>query len=158
MQSRLTLPPKNPGAPPPRLNPDLGAIGACTCGHYPWDDWERYALWRGLDAELAALARLLIREAFNHAWPGWLKSVCGWSDDGAALLDFALRSPEAARRQWEVLMRTDGLRGDYRPRGTEWVYGFLRADAQWLAGRLYKRALIAALLNPQRSTHNGAHS
>jgi hypothetical protein len=121
---------------PPKLNPDLDAVCACTFGHYPWDDWHRHALARGLDAELAGLGRLLIREAFNHGWEAWLQNLCGWSDDGQALLAFALRSPRQAQRQWDVLMRTDGLRGDYRARSTEWVYGFLRADAQRLLVQL----------------------
>ena len=122
--------------PPPNLNLHFD-VCACTFGHYPWDDWERYAMACGLDAELAGQARLLIREAFQHDWPGWLKPVCGWSDDGQALLAFALRSPRAARRQWAILFRTDGLRGDYRSsRSTEWVYGFLRADAQRLLNDL----------------------
>jgi len=126
--------------PPPRL--DLDAVLDCAYGHYPWDDWERYALTCGLDADLAGLARLLIREAFQHDWPDWLKPVCGWSDDGQSLLAFALRSPKAARRQWDILFRTDGLRGDYRSRSTEWVYGYLRVDA----------LRLLSTLNPQLST------
>jgi hypothetical protein len=122
---------------PPRLN--LDAVLDCAYGHYPWDDWHHYALACGLDDELAGLARLLIREAFQHDWPDWLKPACGWSDDGQALLNFALGSPRAARRQWDILFRTDGLRGDYRSRGTEWVYGFLRADAQRLLTALSQR-------------------
>lgn len=145
MQTNLTPSPQN-AAPPPKPKLDLDAVLDCTFLHYPWDDWERYALACGLDADLAGLARLLIREAFNHDWPDWLKPVCGWSDDlpaprlrqagGQALLAFALRSPKAARRQWDILFRTDGLRGDYRPRTTEWVYGYLRADALRLLTQL----------------------
>jgi hypothetical protein len=144
--SSLTPSPKTL-PPPPRL--DLDAVLDCTYGHYPWDDWERYALACGLDDELAGLARLLIREAFQHDWPDWLKPVCGWSDDlpaprlrqagGQALLNFALGSPRAARRQWDILFRTDGLRGDYRSRSTEWVCGYLRADAQRLLVALSQR-------------------
>jgi len=135
-------------APPqPKLNPDLDAIGACTYGHYPWDVWERYALSRGLDAELAGLARLLIREAFNHAWAFWLQNLCGWGDDGQALLTFGLRAPKAARRQWDILMRTDGLRGDYPKRSTDWTWGFLRADA--------RRLLVQ--LTTQKSNRHGSH-
>jgi hypothetical protein len=93
---KSSTPGLTPSAPnaalPPKLNPDLDAVCACTFDHYPWDDWHRHALARGLDDELAGLGRLLIREAFNHDWPGWLKIVCGWSDDGQALLAFALPS------------------------------------------------------------------
>jgi hypothetical protein len=116
---------------PPRLNLSFD-VCACTFGHYPWDEWHAYALAKGLEAELAGLGRLLIREAFNHGWEPWLKLVCGWNDDGAAVLALALRAPKAARRQWDILMRTDGLRGDYRPRSTKWTWGYLRADARRL--------------------------
>lgn len=138
---------------PPKLN--LGFdVCACTFGHYPWDDWHRYALTRGLDAELAGLGRLLVREAFNHDWQPWLKTVCGWNDDGQALLAFALRSPQAAHRQWDILMRTDGLRGDYRPRSTEWTWGYLRADAQRLAAKIYQQAIVAALFHEAKPIAN----
>jgi hypothetical protein len=136
---------------PPKLNLHFD-VCAGTFGNYPWDDWHRYAVARGLDAELAGQGRLLIREAFNHDWQPWLKSACGWNDDGAALLALALRSPKAARRQWDILMRTDGLRGDYRPRSTEWTWGYLRADAQRLAARLYQQAIVAALMDAVRQT------
>ena len=109
---------------------------ARTFGQYPWDDWERHALARGLDADLAGLGRLLVREAYNHGWESWLQSLCGWGDDDQALLAFALRAPKTARRQWEILMRTDGLRGDYPSRSTEWTWGFLRADARRLLHQL----------------------
>lgn len=151
MQSHLTPSLEN-AASPPQLDLGLDAVCACTFGHYPWDDWERFALARGLDAELAGQGRLLVREAFNHDWPGWLKSLCGWGDDGQALLEFALRSPKTALRQWDVLMRTDGFRGDYRDRRSiEWIYGFLRADAKRLAAQLYKQAIVATLLAETRN-------
>ena len=135
------LTPSGPNAAaPPTLNPDLDAVCACSFGCYPWDDWERHALARGLDADLAGLGRLLVREAFNHGWEAWLQNLCGWSDDGQALLAFALRAPKLARRQWDILMRTDGLRGDYPSRRTEWTWGFLRADAQRLLDQLGKEA------------------
>lgn len=133
MQTFLTHPQKTT-ASPPKL--DLDAVLDCSFGHYPWDDWERYALACGLDAEIAGLARLLIREAFQHDWPDWLKPVCGWDDDGQELLAFALRAPKSARRQWEILFRTDGLRGDYPGRSIEWTYGYLKPDAQRLMASL----------------------
>ena|GEM_PF-592368 len=144
----------NAAAPPPKLNPDLDAVCACTFGNYPWDDWHRHALARGLDDELAGQGRLLIREAFNHGWESWLQARCGWGDDGQALLAFALRAPKTARRQWEILMRTDGLRGDYPSRSTEWTWGFLRADARRLLVAVRKDL---STLNPQLA-HGLAHS
>jgi len=137
---KSSTPGLTPSAPnaaaPPKLNPDLDAVCACTFGNYPWDDWQRHARARGLDDELAGQGRLLIREAFNHGWEAWLQNLCGWGDDGQALLAFALRAPKTARRQWDLLMRTDGLRGDYPSRNTEWTWGFLRADAQRLLAQL----------------------
>lgn len=133
---------------PPKL--DLNAVLDCTYGHYPWDEWHAHALAQGLDPKLAGQGRLLIREAFNHGWTPWLQSVCGWGDDGAALLAFAQRWPKAARRQWDVLMRTDGLRGDCRPRSSEWTWGYLRADAKGLTAKLYRQAVVAALRDAAR--------
>jgi hypothetical protein len=138
--SGLTASGPNAAAPPPKLNPDLDAVCARSFGNYPWDDWERHALARGLDADLAGLGRLLIREAFNHGWESWLQNLCGWGDDGRALLAFALRAPKSARRQWDILMRTDGLRGDYPARSTDWTWGFLRADARRLLDELGREA------------------
>lgn len=119
---------------PPTL--DLNAVLACTFGNYPWDDWERHALARGLSPELAGQGRLLVREAYQHDWPDELKALCGWRDDGQALLAFALRAPKAALRQWEILMRTDGLRGDYPSPTAHWTWGFLKPDAQRLLSTL----------------------
>lgn len=149
MQTNLTPSPPNAAAPPkPKLN--LDAVLDCSFGNYPWDDWQQHALARRLDAELAGLGRLLVREAFNHGWEAWLQNLCGWRDDGQALLAFALRAPKAARRQWEILMRTDGLRGDYPSPTEHWTWGFLRADARLLFHQL-------STINHQL-THGLAHS
>jgi hypothetical protein len=75
---------------------------------------------------------LLIREAYQHGWDDGLKAHCGWRDDGQALLAHALRFPAVARRQWDVLLRTDGLRGDYRSRCLDWTWGYLKTDARRL--------------------------
>ena len=141
-------------AAPPKLNPGFD-VCACSFGHYPWDDWERFALARGLDADLAGQARLLIREAYNHAWEGWLQSLCGWSDDGQALLAFALRAPERARWCWERLMDTDGLRGDYHPKTQEWTWGYLRLDVRRVLSTLHNAAQ-SSTLNHERN--HGPHS
>ncbi len=125
-----------------------------TFGHYPWDDWERFALSRGLDAETAGLGRLLIREAFNHGWEGWLQSLYGWGDDGQALLAFALRSPEKARGCFSRLMDTDGLRGDYHPRTKEWTWGFLRLDTRRVLSTLHNATVAVRKDNSEPSTLN----
>ena len=102
----------------PRL--DEGRVIGCEYLHYPWDDWERWALARGLDPDLAGLARLTIREAYQHQWSDRLKSLCGWQDDGGRMLRLALRSPEKARQRWNRLLETDGLRGEYDPKTGQW--------------------------------------
>jgi len=130
--------------PPPKPNLDLHFdVCACSFGHYPWDDWERFALARGLGAELAGLGRLLVREAYNHGWEGWLQSLCGWSDDGQALLAFALRAPDKARWCWSRLMDTDGLRGDYHPQTKEWTWGYLRLDTRRVLSALHNATVDA---------------
>jgi len=145
MQSRLTPSRKTEApAPPPPLDLHFD-VGACAFGHYPWDDWERFALARGLDAETAGLGRLLIREAFNHSWESWLQNLCGWGDDGQALLAFALRAPEKARGCFARLLDTDGLRGDVHPQTGEWTWGYLRLDVRRVLSTLHNAALNSEL-------------
>jgi hypothetical protein len=108
-----------PAAPKPRLDEDR-VIG-CEYLHYPWDDWERWAVSQGLDSELAALARLTIREAYQHQWCDRLKSLCGWRDDGKRMLRLALRSPRTAEKRWQRLLDTDGGRGEYDEKTGQWI-------------------------------------
>ena len=131
--------------PPPPL--DLNAVQGCEYGHYPWDDWYVYAVACGLHARVAAQGRWVIREAYQHDWPDNLKAACGWRDDGAAMLALALANPPAALRQWDLLLRTDGLRGDYPQRNGAWTYGVLQPDAQRLG---------ETLVNAQRPTRNAS--
>lgn len=132
--SKTDLTPSAPAVPRPRL--DENEVLSCQFGDYPWDRWHRWAIAQGLDEKLAGTGRSLIREAYNHSWDDRLKADYGWSDDGQAMLDHALRAPKVARRQWDILLRTDGLRGDYRPRTTDWTWGFLKADARRLLSKL----------------------
>lgn len=119
----------------PRL--DESRVLECESLHYPWDDWQEWALAQGLDARLARQARSLIREAFSHSWDAWIRNLCGWNDDGRALFQIARRTPQKALGQWDILMRTDGFRGDLRPGSTvEWIWGYLRPDAKRLRSRL----------------------
>jgi hypothetical protein len=82
-----------------------------------------------------------MREAFQHGWDEPLLAVCGWGDQGREqgreMIQLALRSPKTARRQWDILMRSDGLRGDCPPRSTEWTMGYLRNDARRLRSTLF---------------------
>ena len=66
----------------------------CSYGNYPWDDWEKKALAKGVPKELAALGRLTMREAYQHDWEDRLKSLCGWYDQGRCMIRLALRSPK----------------------------------------------------------------
>ena len=77
-------------------------------GTYPWDDWERFAIANGLDPKMATLGRAVVREAYQHDWNTWVKSLCGWQDNGKRMLKFALQSPDEARVLWECLLKLDG--------------------------------------------------
>ena len=77
---------------------------------YPWDEWKAWAIANGAPEELAGIGRAVIREAYQHDWDDRLKALCGWRDDGQAMLTAALKSPDEARRSWKKLLATDGLR------------------------------------------------
>jgi len=149
--ARLTASRKSPrpDAAPALVPPGFEALAyvfQCGYGHYPWDDWKKAALAAGVSEDLAGVGRLTMREAFQHDWSEGLKGQCGWSDQGQGMIKLALRSPRKARRQWNILLRTDGLRGDYPPspklrrpgraRSIEWVWGYLRSDARRLLAML----------------------
>lgn len=114
----LTLVPQTSPAKP-RL--DESRVAGAEYLHYPWDEWEQWAIAQGLGRELAALGRLTIREANQHGWQERLKSLCGWRDDGRRMLKFALRSPEKARYRWHRLLETDGYRGHYDEQTGQWI-------------------------------------
>ena len=120
--------------PPPDL--DEARIGCCEYPHFPWNNWERWVVASGSAPDLAGLGGLVVREAYNHGWPEHLCRLAGWHDDGRELLAFGLRSPEVARRHWEILLRTDGLRGDNPPGSTDWRWEYLRPDAEALLAEL----------------------
>lgn len=102
------------------MNDELNAqVLGCTYGQYPWDDWERSALARGVEKTLANLGRAVMREAYQHDWCARLQSLCGWNDEGRRMIALALRAPQTARRRWEWLLEMDGLRLD--PQTYEWL-------------------------------------
>lgn len=104
------------------MNDELNArVLGCTYGQYPWDDWERAALARGVAKELANLGRAVMREAYQHGWEPRLQKLCGWEDDGEAMIALALGAPKRARSAWEKLLDTDGGRGSYHPKTGEWI-------------------------------------
>lgn len=76
---------------------------------------------RGVEKSLANLGRAVMREAYQHQWEESLQQLCGWDDDGEAMIGLALSMPEPARYIWQKLLDTDGCRGSYDPRTGEWV-------------------------------------
>jgi len=125
-------PPPVPAVPEPRLGENR--VLGCEYLHYPWDEWERWAIAQGLNADLAALGRLTIREAYQHQWDDRLKSLCGWRDDGRRMLKLAARSPRTAERRWQRLLDTDGYRGNYHPVTGEWTWSARNAKGGWAKG------------------------
>jgi hypothetical protein len=99
-------------APPPPLRRHR-----CAIGDYPWDRWQARAIAAGVDSKLAAVGRLLMREADQHSWPIDLQAECGWpdvdgahGDEGDRLIRRALDDPEGARELWQELLDTDAGR------------------------------------------------
>ena len=89
-------------------------ITGCLPGAYPWDDWQREALASGLDPQLAALGRAVMREAYQHDWCDRLKYECGIDikDTAAGMIACAKDHPHLAEARWQWLLATDGLRFD----------------------------------------------
>jgi hypothetical protein len=89
-------------------------IQGCLPGAYPWDDWQREALAAGLDAQLAAHGRAVMREAYQHDWCDRLKYECGIDNPGTAagMIACAKDHPHLAEARWQWLLATDGLRFD----------------------------------------------
>ena len=93
----------------------------CTYGQYPWDFWERRALARGVPQQLAGLGRAVMREADQHMWEPRLRALCGWEDEGEAMIELALAGPGRAFVTWQTLLDTDGCRGSYDAETGEWI-------------------------------------
>jgi hypothetical protein len=73
-----------------------------------WDVWRTRALGEGVSDELAALGRLVMREAIVRNWDEDVRAICGAFDDGEAMIDFACADPEGAEREWSELLETNG--------------------------------------------------
>lgn len=98
----------------------LGGRGHCVYGHYPWDEWERMAIFREMPRELASLGRAVMREAYQHGWKARLQTLCGWSDEGETMIRLGSDAPKEAKFIWEKLLETDGCRGSYHQKTGEW--------------------------------------
>ncbi len=103
-----------------KLDVDPHNLRSYEVGDFPWDRWETQAKAAGVIDDLVQLGRSLMREAVQHTWDDNLQKECGWSDNGAAMIQLALSDPEAARKRWNHLMQTDGERGSYDESG-QWV-------------------------------------
>lgn len=79
-------------------------------GNFPWDHWERNAREAAVIEDLVQLGRSLMREAVQHGWSDELRTECGWSDDGAAMIQLAISAPEQAEQRWRYLLYSDGGR------------------------------------------------
>lgn len=90
---------------------------------FEWDRWQRHALESSLAPDLATLGRAVMREASQHAWCDRLKTECGLSDDGRAMLARVLDRPERTAARWQWLLVTDGLRFD------PWEQNHFREDS-----------------------------
>lgn len=97
----------------PGTDPD-NLINGCLPGAFPWDGWQRQALASGLDAQLAALGRSVMREAYQHDWCDRLKYECGIdnADTAAGMISCAKDQPHLVEARWQWLLATDGLRID----------------------------------------------
>ena len=83
---------------PPRVYPDPPT--------YHWDFWAKDALERGLDRDLVILGRAVIRETDQHAWSGLAARFA----EEHVVERLLRRAPEQAKRLYELLLDTDGLR------------------------------------------------
>lgn len=88
-------------AHPPWVDPALAPLEPL------WDRWFDRALEEGVEEDLASLGRTVIREAGEQDWDEELRGECGWFDDGEAMLDLAMLTPERAEARWRALLDRD---------------------------------------------------
>ena len=114
----------------------------CKAGSFPWDAWQTLALENGVEEDLAALGRSLMREAINHGWCDTLQHECGVplerfglethhdEQPGFGMILRALGDPDRYRARWRWLLETDGLRRhedrEFSPEDPAWT-------ALWIA-------------------------
>ncbi len=86
----------------------------CPPGEFPWDVWARQAVAAGVAAELAALGRSVMREAYQHGWCESLRYECGVNQPGTAagMIACAKDQPHLVGARWQWLLAADGLRID----------------------------------------------
>lgn len=87
-------------------DPKTDPLENYTPPKFHWDWWEEDALERGLDPDLATLGRAIIRETDQHRWHGVAAALA----QEHIVEDLLTRSPELAKRLYEVMLETDGFR------------------------------------------------
>ncbi len=100
-------------------DPNTRVLGR-PLGHHRWEEWEKRALERGVDAEPASLGREVMREASQNGWDRAMRALCGWEDEGEAMIELALRAPKRARFVWEKLHAADGDQDAYHQGLDRW--------------------------------------
>ena len=90
-----------------QTDPKTDSLADYTPSTFRWDWWEEDMIERGLDRDLVALDRAVIRETHQHSWSGQAAALSR-EDVVETLLT---RAPELAKQLYEVLLETDGLRG-----------------------------------------------
>jgi hypothetical protein len=112
-----------------------------------WIDWHAQAIAAGVPRDVAEAGRTLIRVSYEECgppddWDEEISTLSGISDDGLAMIKFALVRPQTALRVWRRIAETSGLRG-------------IRMSGRlvpWDRDRRYfeKAALFAELARPER--------
>ncbi len=121
---------------------ETGSAGEEAQSPFLWIRWKAQADAAGMREATAWDGRALIREAYQHQWAGTLgpsiDTVCGWSDEGAAMLAFGLAHPELAAAAWEHLVEEDAGNNPEPPQPPEpvrvlllWVMRHHTWPAQW---------------------------
>jgi len=69
-----------------------------------WERWYERAMEAGVEEDLARLGRTLIRAARRLRWDRERAVQSGWLDEGEAMLELALKSPDQAEMAWQALL------------------------------------------------------
>ncbi len=82
------------------------ALQAQVKENFAWDYWKTKALAAGVDADLADLGRVVMREHYQHGWPSNDNEVSVRSGD--EMLRLAMSDPDKAAARWQWLLDTAG--------------------------------------------------
>lgn len=107
-----------------------------------WDQWKERADAANMRADVATAGRALVRECYQHGWENFMgpgiQTLCGYDDNGEALLAFGLAYPDLAERIWNHLVADDAGNNPRPPRATKevkalimWVFSHRTWPAVW---------------------------